>query len=177
MSLTRLILYIGVPLATGFCLCFLIIKGCRDNPQVITGSETTLVSVIVHDTIVTRQKATAITTSRMMFYDTIPVIDTVRRDTLLSVKADSTQCFSVEETETDGAFIRAKICSDSFPLVKPEDVSGEIMYVAAPDSLREILRTDTITASTKGLFLKSLSWFGVGILGGIVAVALLWGNK
>ena len=138
--------------------------GHRPKPNDVTiGKETTTIKVVVHDTVVNTKVLKDIKIQKVYVRDTVS-------DTALAVP-DSTVCYSFDQKENDGAYIKATVCSDSLPLT-PEDLKGEILYQAAPDSEKTIHRTDTMTVYKKHPAIKDWKTWALGalvmVLGGVL---------
>ena len=111
-----------------------VLVGRGTNKDIKIGTETTTVSVLIHDTIITKQVEKEI--QSIIKYDTI-YLDTNKL-------IDTSICYSFEKTENDGTYIKAEICSDSFSIDKPLDLTSNIYYLPAPDSIEQIFRIDTL---------------------------------
>lgn len=131
-------------------------------PEIKVGTETTLVSVTVHDT----------THDTLRLFKTRK--DTVYLDSSKTIKGVQ-NCFSFDKKEEDGAYIKAEVCSKDFPADKPADLRGTIDYQAAPDSNKIIHRVDTVTIDKTTPFYKSWPTYAVALLsilaGGYIASA------
>jgi hypothetical protein len=142
---TKLLVAFGIAiLLVGLILGFPIGRGCsKPCPEIIVGKDTVLVQVIVHDTVVSyiTRDSIKVVKEFQVFVDTI--FDTINNVQTFDTTKDSTNCYSFDETEKDGAYIEAKVCSDSFPEEKPLDLKASILYLAPPDSIKTIFRVDT----------------------------------
>jgi len=127
------------------------IKKC---PTIKVGKETTLVTITVHDTVQNIKQGSDITVGKVVrtFPKPIPVItgtvDTLKKDTTKTV-TDTTVCYSFDEKEKDGTYIKAEMCSDSLPAAKPLDLTGKFTYVAHPETLTQTIRVDTLWKEKK----------------------------
>ncbi|MDO8640220.1 MAG: hypothetical protein Q7R33_01640 [Nitrosarchaeum sp.] len=162
---TKLLIGFGIAvLLAGLCIGFPIGQGCKKCAEIKVGTETTLVTVTVHDTIVTEKTASDFTTGKKIVY--VPkyiYVDSSKTTDTISV-ADTAVCYSFEEYERDGAFIKAEICSDSLPVNKPLDLRGTFTYQAPPDTARSIMRIDTIMRSKEVPFYKDWKTYTIAIL-------------
>jgi len=143
-------------------------------PKITIGQEIIIDSVIVHDTIISKKQFNDIKAE-------IKIIKQINKDTLndsiaITENNDTTTCFSIEEIENDGANIKASICSDSFKL-KPSDLHGEIIYQAAPDSIKIISRVDTVAIIQTVPFYKDWKTYMIMILSSLIAGSILISNK
>ena len=139
-------LMIGVPIG----------KGCTKCPEIKIGTETTLVQVIVHDTVrVEKTGSKDIVVGKKV----VNKVDPVSSDILTQ---DTTTCYSFEEDQEDGAYTKCEVCSDSLP-VSSESVSGVIRYRAPTESLRTISRVDTVTFTKSPPFHKDWKTYVIGI--------------
>jgi hypothetical protein len=134
------------------------------------GKETTTVTITVHDTI------TNIKTVNQIQYQQ-QIHEVVRSDTLhdtitTSKTQDTTNCFSFDENEKDGAYIKASVCSDSFKF-KPADLRGEILYKAAPDTMKQTFRVDTISRVKEPAPFKSWKDYALVILAAVLAASFI----
>lgn len=96
------------------------------------GKDTVYNVITVHDTITIKP-------------DTVKIVTKVTKtihDTI--VKFDSISCYSFDVHPSDGAYIKAEVCSNAFKAL-PSDITGNITYVAPPDTGKIIYRTDTLT--------------------------------
>ena len=122
-------------------------------PQIKVGTETTLVNIVVHDTVRTVKTVK----------DFVVTKDTIYLDSGKTVK-DTQNCYSFSEKEKDGAFIKADICSKEFPPVKPADLRGSIAYQGRPDTNRIITRVDTVSRTISTPFYKSWQTYVVALV-------------
>lgn len=143
------------------------------KPQVLevkTRIDTVSVRIVVHDTVTVEKIRNQIVVK------SVPVVQYERiRDTLKEIN-DTENCYSVNETMKDGAYIKAEICSRVFPKIKPLDLSGKIEYLPAPDTVRTIKIVDSVIMKKpqlwKDIKLCGIS-LGIGITAGAIGMFLL----
>lgn len=70
--------------------------------------------------------------------------DTIHDTLFSSVKCDSSVCYSFDQKEKDGAYIKASMCSQKLPPVKPLDLTTEILYKPKIDTTRTITITNNV---------------------------------
>jgi hypothetical protein len=160
-------------IVTVFALVALAIKHTpKELRRTTIGHETTIVSVVVHDTVEFKKKVTDISVIRkQVMRDTVASVDSSVTDS--SVQSDSATCYSVEDTTSRGTFIRAEFCSKIFPVVPPSDLTSSIKVKEAPDSVKEIFRTDTISKEVQAPVLRDWKTYGLVALGSAAVVAIL----
>ena len=129
---------------------------------------------------------TTITHKEVKFYDTVSVLDTVKvvqrvhkrsaykpvnsGDTVLTEILDTTFCANKDTTFNDGAFVGVEVCSDA---LKPQDdVEIGLDYRAAPDTLTERLRVDTVTITEPTPILKDWKTYIIIILFTLIGTQL-----
>jgi hypothetical protein len=159
----------GLGIVCAFCIVFGLVVGYlvtnhfKKCPEIKVGKETTTVNVIVHDTIITTKTVKQFVVTRVI--DTVMIGD--------SIVQDSANCYSFDENENDGSYIKAEMCSKELPAVKPLDLRGNIIYKPRSDSIKVISRIDTV-----GHFIPFYqSWqtyavaVGAAVLGGYLVSA------
>lgn len=169
-----LTILIVAALVLGGILGYLFGKNLK--PYIKIGSETTLVNVIVHDTVVTEKTVEDISSNKKVIY--VPkyiYVDSSKQTDTIQVE-DTSVCYSFEEYEKDGAYIKAEICSDSLPIVKPLDLRGILTYKAPPDTERHIMRIDTVMRTTNLPFYKDWKTYGLGLAVAIIAGIVIGGR-
>ena len=125
---------IGVPLG----------RWSKKCPEIRVGKETLLVTVVKHDTIQTVKTVSQIAVTHKI--DTVlkVVRDSIKGDSQVVKSVDTANCYTFDETEKDGAYIKASLCSKLLPMEKPLDLTGMITYLPKPDTNRVIARVDTV---------------------------------
>ena len=131
--------------------------GYKYRPSVVVKPQTITIhdSLRVHDTI--RTSGDNIIVYKQARADTI-------HDTLFSsVNCDSSVCYSFDKQEKDGAYIKASLCSQKLPPVKPLDLTTEILYKPKIDTTRTITITNNVVIDKTTPLL--LNWkFYAGLL-------------
>jgi len=155
-----LILIIGIIAGVPIGSCT---KTC---PNVKVGKETLMVTVTVHDTVIDTINRSEIQVVKkpILVHDTVKLASGV---TDIKTKPDTTTCYSFSQTESDNAFIKVDVCSDSLPVNKPMDLKGDIFYKAPPDTHRVIRIVDTVSRVVKTPFYQQPAWW-VGLVLGCV---------
>jgi hypothetical protein len=129
-------------------------------PEITIGKETTLVTVLKHDTVNT------IKTIKEIVYKQKIVVDTLIRDSILFKQRDTQNCYSVSKIEDDGAYVEAGVCSKNFPPIDSvKDLNGYINYVPGNDTNKIIYSKDTVVINKSKVDRKI---YYIGILGVII---------
>jgi len=160
-----------VVLLLGIVIGFPVGKSCA--PKVRVGTETTTVQIVVHDTVTNYKDTGSISSIKKIVY--VPkyvYVDSSKKTDTVQV-ADTSVCYSFDEVEKDGAYIKAEICSDSFPEKKPLDLRGVLTYKAPPDTIKHITRIDTVTRTNNVPFYKDWKTYAVGVLAAVLAGVLI----
>ena len=154
-------------------LGFFIGQKTKQCPEIKIGKETTFISIIVHDTVLSKKNNNDIKVVKEI--KTVIKTDTLH-DTIVTLKkdtvSDTSTCFSFDEIESDGAYIKATICSDSFK-IKPDDLYGEILYKAAPDTFKQINRIDTVSIVKKPAPFKTWKDYVLLVLAAVIAASFI----
>jgi hypothetical protein len=166
--MTRIPLWL-ITLVIGFVLGFIILKPHQTTITARTGAETLSVVVTLHDTLRTFKTVHDVRTS--MHLDTIynPVTELVEvPDMKDSISIDTAHCYTINEHETDGAYIAATLCSRYFTALPPPDLKGIITYQPPPDTQKTIILTDTITHTKTNWTVTAIAACA-GVIAGILA--------
>jgi hypothetical protein len=116
-----------------------VVSSCGPKTTIAVGKETTTVIVVVHDTVNTAKTIAQVVVSKRL--DTIYVT----KDAVTTImQKDTAVCYSIDEKEKDGAYIKADMCSNAFPVNKPPDLKGNIFYISAPETSKTIHLTNTV---------------------------------
>jgi hypothetical protein len=135
----------------GIMIGFPIGKGCKQCPEIKVGIETTMVEIVVHDTVIVEKKGKDIIIEKKIV---------IRDD---SNTQDTNVCYSFDETHDDGAYTKCEVCSDNLP-VSSNNINGTITYTAPPDTERTIFRVDTITSIKPPPLHKDWKTYVIGAL-------------
>jgi len=151
----------------GFIIGLFLGKGCA--PEVRVGTETTMVTVTVHDTIVSQiPQSNIVSNTKIIYIPKIIYIDSTHYDT--TQVSDTSICYSFDEKEQDGSYIKAEICSDSLPVSKPLDLRAAITYLPHPDTSRQIFRIDTVMRTTNTPFFKDWRTYTIVALAATILI-------
>jgi hypothetical protein len=137
-------------------------------PEITTGKDTVLVQIVRHDTVIVEKTRKQIVTRSVPVTEYVTVRDTVRE------VLDTAQCYGIDQTMPDGALVYAELCSRSFSIETPIDLTGSIRYLSSPDTLRLIHSTDTVTRPPKPHLWRDIKIGGISfVIGGVCIGSLL----
>jgi hypothetical protein len=132
-------------------------------PVVIPGKPIIRIdSVVVHDTTILSIPRDSIVVRKL------PKDTTIKPDTTTGADTGGA-CYGVEKALESGGFMAAEVCSRYFPVKKPIDLRFNLSYKRGDDTLKTILRTDTlkIKPPVTSTVIEILIGF---IVGGVVAI-------
>jgi len=144
----------------------------NSQPTLVQGRETTTVTITLRDTVrdtIDREKIVVRQVPKIIYvYDS-----TASKESIIQ---DTSTCYSFEQTEKDGAYIRAEMCSDSLPKKKPLDLIGSIVYRGAPDTSKSTFRVDTLTRIKQTPTMKDWKTYVIAGLA-LITVSLLASHR
>ena len=137
------------------------------KPDVNVGKETIVTKVINHTETLTVEKIIP------KFVTKYSIRDTFVHDTVIKL-VDSTSCFQAETTFADGAHVKTETCSKYF-VPSMTDVSISMSYVPAPDTIKEVFRTDTLVNKPRfgQKFAIGAASFGIGVISGTILTLIV----
>lgn len=165
----RSLLIVGIIcLLLGLCIGFPVGKSC--SPQVKIGQTTVIDSIVCYDTVINYKDTGSIKVTQKVTYVPKYVYVDSSKKSIDTVKVKNiANCYSFDQVEKDGVYIKAELCSDSFPKVKPLDLLGSITYLPHPDTTKHIMRVDTVMRNTSVPIMKDWHNYALVILAAILA--------
>lgn len=144
-------------------------KKIHHCPIVKVGTETIVGTITNHPTIKDTIPKQDIKTTIKQIISYQWRHDTIKRDSIVYVHdtvisvGEVQHCYNFKYIAPDNAVIVPSFCSRYFTAIPPVDMTADIQYTPAPDTMRRIIRIDTISFPAKRFYIGLGGSGGYGI--------------